>query len=343
MELLDRYLQAVRFWLPKAQQQDIIAELSEDLHSQIDDQETELGRPLNKSELEAILKRCGSPIVVASRYRPQAHLIGPALFPIYQFVLKTVLLWILVPVFIVIIGPLMILPAANRVGALLETLSTLWSALFVAAGIITLIFAVLERTEAKLQLFEKWNVRSLPPLAKRSQPSRTQSVFELAFGIIGLVWLLAIPYSPFLVFGPAAVFLKPAPMWHSFYLPMVLLALFGLAHQCVSLLRPQWTWFPSLARLITTGLTMIVLYAMVSVAFQSPNGAWHPFVVLANAVHDSGHYARLVGIVNASILLALAVVWFGLAIAAMIQTWECMQQVRKRTPQVRDPALLRML
>ena len=32
MELLDRYLQAVRFWLPKAQQQDIIAELSSDLH-----------------------------------------------------------------------------------------------------------------------------------------------------------------------------------------------------------------------------------------------------------------------------------------------------------------------
>jgi hypothetical protein len=34
-ELVDRYLQAVRFWLPKRQQEDIIAELSEDLHSQI--------------------------------------------------------------------------------------------------------------------------------------------------------------------------------------------------------------------------------------------------------------------------------------------------------------------
>ena len=57
MELLDRYLQAVRFWLPKAQQQDIIAELSSDLHSQIEDRETELGRPLNEAELEAILKK----------------------------------------------------------------------------------------------------------------------------------------------------------------------------------------------------------------------------------------------------------------------------------------------
>ena len=44
-ELLNRYLQAVRFWLPRTQQQDIIAELSSDLHSQIEDKETELGAP----------------------------------------------------------------------------------------------------------------------------------------------------------------------------------------------------------------------------------------------------------------------------------------------------------
>ncbi|PYT25011.1 MAG: hypothetical protein DMG57_26720 [Acidobacteria bacterium] len=42
MALLDRYLQAVKFWLPKAQKQDIIAELSEDIRSQIDEKEIEL-------------------------------------------------------------------------------------------------------------------------------------------------------------------------------------------------------------------------------------------------------------------------------------------------------------
>jgi hypothetical protein len=78
----------VRFWLPKAQQQDIVNELSEDLHAQIEEQESALKRPLNESELEAILKRCGSPIIVASRYRRQKYLIGPALFPIWQFVLN---------------------------------------------------------------------------------------------------------------------------------------------------------------------------------------------------------------------------------------------------------------
>ena len=47
MELIDRYFQAVRFWLPKNQKQDIIAELSEDIRSQVEDREPELGRKLN--------------------------------------------------------------------------------------------------------------------------------------------------------------------------------------------------------------------------------------------------------------------------------------------------------
>src|SRR5215813_5090171 len=40
-ELLDRYVHAVGFWLPKKQKADIMAELSEDLRSQIEEKEAE--------------------------------------------------------------------------------------------------------------------------------------------------------------------------------------------------------------------------------------------------------------------------------------------------------------
>jgi hypothetical protein len=344
MELLDRYLQAVRFWLPKAQQQDIIAELSEDLRSQIEDRETELGRPLNDAELEVILRRCGAPIVVASRYRPQAQLIGPALFPIYVFVLKVVLLWILLPVFVVIVGPAMIVPAANRWAAFFETWGTMSSALFVAAAVITLIFAVLERTQAELHLFDKWSLRSLPPAPKTErQPSRTETIFELICGIGGLLYLLAIPYAPFLILGPAAAFLKPAPMWHSFYLPLILLSLVGLANQSASLARPQWTWLPPTARLLTTIFGLVVVNYMIDAAGQTVNGEWHPFVVVANYVGTSAQLNRVAGIVNLSILLTLAVTWLGFCIAACIQAWQLMRLLRKRASHARDPALLRVL
>ncbi len=344
MELLDRYLQAVRFWLPKAQQQDIIAELSSDLHSQIEDKEMELGRTLDKAELEVILRRCGSPILVASRYRPQTQLIGPALFPIYLFVLKLVLLWILVPLFLVMIGPAMIFSAPNRWGALLQTWSTMWFSMFVSAGIITLVFAVIERTEAELKFFEKWDLRSLPQAPKAEQPlSRTQTIFELVCGIVGLLWMLAVPYYPFLILGPAAAFLRLAPMWHAFYLPLILLALAGLVRQCVSLMRPQWTWLPPAAQLANTVLALIMVHFISNMAAKTPNGEWHPFVVLADHVANSARATVVAAIVNASVLLGLAGVWIGLSIAACIQTWQLMRKLRQRASRACGALLLRML
>src|ERR1700724_2821832 len=113
MELLDRYLQAIEFWLPKRQRQDIIAELSEDLRSQIEEKETELGRKLEDGEGEAILKRWGSPLAVASRYRPQQYLIGPTLFPIYRFVLAVSLIGCVVPRFLIWL-PLLLVYSRDR-------------------------------------------------------------------------------------------------------------------------------------------------------------------------------------------------------------------------------------
>src|SRR5258705_1820297 len=130
MELLDRYLQAVQFFLPKKHKADIIAELSEDLHSQIEEKETELGRTLTESEVEAILKRCGSPWEVASRYLPQRYLIGPTLFPAYQFFLGILLLGCVVPRFLVWIGFLIFDPADHGYLNMSNMLATIVTAAF---------------------------------------------------------------------------------------------------------------------------------------------------------------------------------------------------------------------
>lgn len=97
MDLLNRYIQAVRFWLPRSQQDDVSAELAEDICSQMEEQEAKLGRKLTELEVASILKKRGRPMLVANRYRPQQYLIGPALFPIYRFVLMIVALCYLVP------------------------------------------------------------------------------------------------------------------------------------------------------------------------------------------------------------------------------------------------------
>jgi hypothetical protein len=90
MELLDRYLQAVKKHLPLKKQDDVIAELKANLESQLEDKEAEQGRPLSAKEAEDWLKQIGPPIQMAAKYQPQQYLIGPALFPVYWYVLRLV-------------------------------------------------------------------------------------------------------------------------------------------------------------------------------------------------------------------------------------------------------------
>ena len=350
MELLERYLQAVRFWVPNSQK-DLIAELAEDLRSQLDEKAAELGRPLDEEEVSTILRRCGSPMVVAGRLGPKRYLIGPALYPIYIFVLKMVLVWILVPVFLFIVGPTNLASSNGNWGmAALNTFGDLWSGLFIAAGIITVVFAIVERTAAvgtasgQLGSGDKWDPRSLPPLHKEERKtSLAHTTSELIFGCFGLIWLLLLPRYPVLILGPAAAFLKAAPMWHTFYVPVLLLGVAGLLRSSVTLARPQWGWFPLTAQLMQTIFTLLVMHFMINAAGQTANGEWHPFLMLAETARNSAQYIKVVAVVNVSIMISLAGAWIGLCIAGVVQTWQLLRYLRKRSAGARQPVSMQAL
>src|SRR5262252_1085257 len=331
MELVERYLQAVRFWLPKAQQDDIIAELSEDLQSQIDDKEREFGHSLSSDEVSAILKRCGRPLLVASRYRPQSYLIGPALFPIYAFVLKMVLLFILVPVFVFIVGPVNLANSHDWGAAWVRTMGDLWNGAFAAAATITLIFAILERTQAHLGILDKWDPGSLPPVQKRKErkPSLTHSICDLAFAFVGLTWLLLVPQYPVLILGPAAALLKASPVLHPFYVPIVLLGVAGLVRAAISLAKPEWEWFP-LASQLFNNIFLLVLIKLLLNAMGATSGAPKPLVILADRVENSLPFVRIALVVNASIMIGLAGTWIGLCISIIVNSWKLLRSVHQK-------------
>jgi hypothetical protein len=253
MELLNRYLQAVKFWLPKAQQDDIAAELSEDLHSRIEERETELGRPLQEDEMVAILKQTGPPVVVASRYLPQQSLIGPVLFPVYVFVLKIVALCYWLPWLLVFAGLMNFSPsyrAAHPFGqALGGALGTLWTVAFTSFGAVTIVFAILERVQPQLisekaGFFQKWDPRKLPPVRATAQNSlripRSHSVAEIIVNLAVAAWCLTAWWgqTAFAAFDMRIVL---APVWHDFYYALLLLILANTALAAASLRRPYWT------------------------------------------------------------------------------------------------------
>ena len=98
MDLIDRYLVAVRRQLPAALQDDIVQELGDSLRSEAEEHERRTGHPLTADEQAVLLKKRGHPWLMASRYLPQQQLIGPALFPYYRQALKIVVFWVVLPI-----------------------------------------------------------------------------------------------------------------------------------------------------------------------------------------------------------------------------------------------------
>src|ERR1700761_210212 len=88
MNLLERYLQAVGQYLASASRQDVLAELRVNLQAEMDARAEEKEGPLTESEVAAILKAHGRPMLVAARYLPQRYLIGPEVFPFYLLTLR---------------------------------------------------------------------------------------------------------------------------------------------------------------------------------------------------------------------------------------------------------------
>ena len=285
MELLDRYLHAIEFWLPRRQRQDIIAELSEDLRSQIDEKQAELGRKLQDGEVEAVLKRCGSPLVVASRYLPQQYLIGPTLFPIYRFVLVVLVLGCVIPRSLIWLGFLIADPVHRSYLHMENLLATvLYFAFFT-----TLAFAIIERSGIKLQVLDTWNPRKLPPVRDPNRISRFGSLCEIAANAVFAVWFVSIFWSrsPVDLYGAKITL---APVWQLFFWSSLVIWAANIAIAAVNLFHPYWTRVRASLRLLFdglgAGLFCWLLKAQILMGISAPSLPISRAVVLTNLINQ---------------------------------------------------------
>src|SRR6516162_7840598 len=310
MNLVDRYLKAVAKALPEAQREDIVRELSEDIRSEMEDKAGELGRPLTESEQQALLKQRGNPLVLAGRYR-QDHrtlafgrqLIGPVLFPFYLRVLS----FNLGLTFAVIAGIFIALGVSGQKVGFNDVLSSCLLQLLIQLGVVTLIFSLIERHLTKnpdrwdlsgtcggLWLNVKREKNITLPINRGQWVSRFDSASIIIASTIALVWLTGVQRYPFLILGPAAAFLKLAPIWYQVYFPIVLLTVAEIVRATINLVRPDWTLFRAVYGVFVHCGGLVVVYILIKAS------SW---VMAADSA--AGEYARTVGIVNQSIYYAL--------------------------------------
>lgn len=330
MELLERYLQAIRRYLPLRRQDDIIAELRANMESQIEDRESELGRPLTQGELEDFLRKMGPPVVVASRYQPQQYLIGPTIFPLYLYVLRTVILWafIVYSIVIVVVIPLTSPSPSSIVASLMHMPGVLIN----VTAWVTVIFAAVEFVSARYPnvcpsiagLTEHWHPQSLPPLEKRpgtGKPrSYAQAVAEVVFGFLFLVWLLMIPRHPFLLMGPGFVYLRIspfllAPVWWTFFWWFAALNAFQLGWKCIDLIRNTWS---RPARIQSIAFKAFGL-ALMLLLIAAPD---HVYLSLKNPAVDQLRYGHQLDQINYSIHLGAGVICMIVVIQLGWDLWQ---------------------
>ena len=313
MSLIDRYLRAVRDNLPRGQQDDIINELSDNLHSRIEDDEAARGRPLTEDEEVSILRDFGHPMVVAARYRGDERsvtfgrrLIGPELFPTY---LKVLAINIAITA---VIGVVIVLLGSGLV-------STTWGVLvpiaiqFVA---VTAIFVVIDQRWIRDP--EGWDPRTVSSMGPDTSSDLsdldavaraivgpfyprfvrlTTSIVEFGFGLLALtVWLvIGLP-------AQIAGFLQPGPGWVEPWWPATVVFAFSVLIPLVMLFRPTWTRFRLVGRVIVyVALTAILLWSL-------SIGSWVVLLDPATATADQVALVELIdGIVRVSIAIAIVV------------------------------------
>jgi hypothetical protein len=187
-DMIDRYLDAVRRNLPARLQSDVVSELADDLQSQVEDRESAIGRPLTLEEEGQLLRAYGNPVIVASRYQPHQYLIGPAYFPFYVQTLKVVLGVVIGLNFVAAIVDAVL--GSRHIGPL-ASWAMFWSTAFASLGIVTLIFALIERAPKPANL-ANWDPSKLPAPQAGNIP-RLRTAFDLLFNLIAAVWALFSP------------------------------------------------------------------------------------------------------------------------------------------------------
>jgi hypothetical protein len=283
-ELFERYLQAVRKYLPWQRQDDIVAELRANLEAQRDEREAELGRPLTEGEMIDWLKELGPPMQMAERYQPPRYLIGPGIFPMYWHILRLVALWASVGYAVSIVARIIAEP--HTPGWVAGQIAQFPNILLISAGWVTAIFVGLEYISSRypekcpdfLATAPRWSPTSLPPLEK-VQPaggkprSLPVAVAELMAHFAVLVWLLLIPAHPFLLLGPGADVLKHAavrlmPVCFVAFWAVLAFNAIQLAWQAANLLTGNWRVQSKVQHLVIKALGIVPLAILVAAPGQ---------------------------------------------------------------------------
>ncbi|MET7750237.1 permease prefix domain 1-containing protein [Micromonospora sp. NPDC005367] len=237
--LTDRYLAATLRAVPAARREEIATELRGSIEDMIDGRRAD-GRDAEAAERE-VLTELGNPARLAARYADRRlQLIGPTYYLAWERLMKLLLSFI--PALVGVIVGLVEATDGNADDAIGAGIGTAIQTVVQIGFWVTLVFAVLERTNTSLNL-PAWTVDQLQEDYVNRQIKPVDTVAAIGWLVLVIAYL---PLQHFHSFvsgngGGNLPILDPA-LW-SFWLPFlmaVLVATIGL--ELAKFRAGRWTW-----------------------------------------------------------------------------------------------------
>jgi len=266
-ELIERYVHEVGQHLPRKMRADIQLELRSLLLDSLEEQSAGSGiEPTTKMTAE-MLRAFGKPETIAARYRPEQYLIGPQLFPIYKLVMTVVL----VVISVLHVAGLLFMLLRGETAVFGQSAWNWFTGFFQAAvfnaGVVTLIFAAIERTQVinwatEASKESDWDPLSLPPIEDPDRINR----FELRFGMIWTAaFLILFNFYPQWI-GVATI-TNGEPGFFPFFAPafavhvpwLTLIWTLELMLKSVVLAQGRWT---TITRWLELGLVPLTIFVL---------------------------------------------------------------------------------
>jgi hypothetical protein len=326
MPLLDSYLQAVKLYLPRANRNDIISELSANLSAEMEERAAGLGRPLSEKEQADFLKQHGDPMLVARRYRQDRpslsigiELIGPELFPMYLIFLAiniTLSVGFTAMYYVAMKLPLTIDPFIAPVIMQILVVTTVF-----------IILNLIRRKHPQPWYYPPAAIAPMIPIA------RWASISGLVVWTLFTAWWAATPFYPQVVLGSSAKGLQLAPIWHRIYVPVLVLLFAGIAQRATNLIRPDWTWLLPVSRAVIN---------LLALAMQFPIFDGYPYVLVADWAKTQTSYVEAAAAFNNLYTWGLVGwLWVYFLIGALVYLRYCLPYLRRLLGRGHSPAASR--
>ena len=322
MDVVERYLLNVRAYLPTGREDDLVAELGENIRAEVEDREERAGRPLAEEERVGILRAHGHPFLVAGRYRSDGRrlvlgreVIGPALFPFFRLALIAAG---------AVTGLVLAFGATASMFGLVRPVPWFRTAVFylsLQVGIATAVFAALELWFRRTA--QTWNPGRLPVPRRPASPGslRIQALVQiLATGVFLWIWV-AFP-DPLALVAPALADLRPGPAWRLVHLGVLASTVLSLVTPALTVFRPGLRRYRWLVSLFSAGA--FIAFAAASLW----SGAW----VLPADLRPELEATELAVGINAGITFGLGLAVVVTAMATVVEVAVGLWRELRRPP-----------